>query len=104
MRLKVKGEDIDLRDQLGHERRVIDEDTGKSVGVIVSRQGWGDQVILLCSAVPPTMSIRFCVAPSRAISRLSSRPINLVINLTTAKALGLTIPESFLLRVDEVIE
>ena len=30
--------------------------------------------------------------------------LELVLNLTTAKALGLMVPESFLLRVDDIIE
>ena len=62
--------------------------------------------VTTCTRTPPARS---CAArePTRTChSTLEGNlhSLDLVINLTTAKALGLTIPEAFLLRTDELIE
>src|SRR5262245_46595223 len=97
----------------GQRRRIVDFAAQHRIPTIYTSPGWAEQGGLMeYSASARDLLVRAAGYVDRILrgAKPGDLPIEqptkfeLVINLKTAKALGLTIPQSLLLRADQVIE
>jgi putative ABC transport system substrate-binding protein len=100
-------------DVIAHGRRIIDFAAQHRILTIYASPGWAEQGGLMeYSASLREVLVRTAGYVNRILrgAKPADLPIEqptkfeLIINLTTAKALGLTIPLSLLARADQVIE